>query len=293
MMAGLRACVAGVMLLVGGVMVAHASQGSGGDVCKPAGSLMTLSALPEASGLAIGKGSGARLWMHNDSGAPELIAVDASGKVTGRVVLNGARVDDWEALASGPCGKNSCLYVGDIGDNDASRKQITIYRVPEPAQASGTVKAETFHAAYPDSAHDAETLLVSPAGMVFVVTKGESGPIAVYKFPQQLQTGTTMKLERVGGAIAESPKAGDRVTDGAFSADGRWVVLRTRSTLTFYRGEDFTRGNFKEAHRVDVSALNEPQGEAVVFGAGNTLYIGGEGGGKNQPGTLAALSCAP
>ena len=58
-------------------------------------------------------------------------------------------------------------------------------------------------------------------------------------------------------------------------------------------GEDFTRGNFKEAHRVDVSALNEPQGEAVVFGAGNTLYIGGEGGGKKQPGTLAALSCAP
>ena len=81
--------------------------------------------------------------------------------------------------------------------------------------------------------------------------------------------------------------------DRAFSADGRWVVLRTRNTLTFYRGGDFTRGNFKEAHRVDVSALNEPQGEAVVFGAGNTLYIGGEGGGKKQPGTLAALSCAP
>ena len=292
MMAGLRECVAGVMFLAVGGMVAHASQGSGA-VCKPTGSLVTLSALPEASGLAIGKGTGGRLWMHNDSGAPELIAVDAAGTVTGRVVLNGARVDDWEALASGPCGKNSCLYVGDIGDNDASRKQITIYRVLEPAQASGTVKAEAFHATYPDSAQDAETLLVSPNGILFVVTKGDSGPIALYKFPQQLQPGTTMKLERVGGAISAKPKADDRVTDGAFSADGRWVVLRTHNTLTFYRGEDFTRGHFKEAHRVDVSALNEPQGEAVVFGAGNTLYIGGEGGGKKQPGTLAALSCAP
>src|SRR5688572_6512246 len=284
--------MAGVML-AGASAAVSASQGSAEAVCKPAGKMVTLDALPEASGLAIGKGSGARLWMHNDSGAPELIAVDAAGKVTGRVVLNGARVDDWEALASGPCGKNSCLYVGDIGDNNASRKQITIYRVPEPAQASGTVKAEAFHAAYPDSAHDAETLLVSPAGTLFVVTKGEAGPIAVYKFPQELQTGTTMKLERVGAAIAQKPTADDRVTDGAFSTDGRWVVLRTRSTLTFYRGEDFTRGNFKEAHRVDVSALNEPQGEAVVFGTGNTLYIGGEGGGKKQPGTLAALTCAP
>jgi len=283
--------MAGVML-AGASAAVSASQGSAEAVCKPAGKMVTLDALPEASGLAIGKGSGARLWMHNDSGAPELIAVDAAGKVTGRVVLNGARVDDWEALASGPCGKNSCLYVGDIGDNNASRKQITIYRVPEPAQASGTVKAEAFHAVYPDNAHDAETLLVSPAGTLFVVTKGESGPIAVYKFAQELQTGTTMKLERLG-AIAQKPKAEDRITDGAFSGDGRWVVLRTRSTLTFYRGEDFTRGNFKEAHRVDVSELNEPQGEAVVFGAGNTLYIGGEGGGKKQPGTLAALTCAP
>src|SRR5688572_5260628 len=67
-----------------------ASQGSGDTVCKPAGKLVTLAALPEASGLAIGKGSGARLWMHNDSGAPELIAVDTAGTVTGRVALNGA-----------------------------------------------------------------------------------------------------------------------------------------------------------------------------------------------------------
>jgi hypothetical protein len=280
------------MLLVG-AGIADASQGAGGGVCKPSGSVVTLAALPEASGLAIGKGSTTRLWMHNDSGAPELIAVDAAGNITGRVVLSGARVDDWEALASGPCGKGSCLYVGDIGDNDASRKQITIYRVPEPAQASGTVKAEAFHAAYPDRAHDAETLLVSPAGTLFVVTKGDTGPTAVYKFPPQLQAGTTMKLERVGEAIAEKPNASGRITDGAFSADGRWVVLRTRTTLTFYRGDDFTRGNFKPAHRVDLSALNEPQGEAVVFGAGNTLYVGGEGGGKSQPGTLAALSCAP
>jgi hypothetical protein len=271
---------------------AAAAQGSDAAVCRPASPLVTLAPLPEASGLAIGR-SPARLWMHNDSGAPELIAVDPGGTIAGRVTLTGARVDDWEALASGPCGKGSCLYVGDIGDNDASRKQVTVYRVPEPAQASGSVPAEALHATYPDGAHDAETLLVAPDGTLFIVTKGDTGHVAVYKFPRDPKPGATVRLEQVGKPIAARPGDDARVTDGAFSADGRWVVLRTTRALTFYRGEDFLRGVFTPAHRADLSSMKEPQGEAVVFGAGSTVYIGGEGGGKNQPGTLAALSCAP
>ncbi len=84
-----------------------------------------------------------------------------------------------------------------------------------------------------------------------------------------------------------------RITDGAFSADGRWVVLRTKTELTFYRAEDFMRGSFKEAHRVSLTQLREPQGEAVAFGSKNRVYVAGEGGGKQQPGTLAVMSCNP
>jgi hypothetical protein len=270
---------------------ADAQGSSSAAVCKAQRPLVALPALPEASGLALGANS--LLWMHNDSGAPELIAVTPDGSITGRLTLNGARVDDWEALASGPCGNRSCLYVGDIGDNDASRKQLTIYRVAQPAQANGSARVEAFHATYPDGAHDAEALLVSPDETVFIVTKGDTGPIAVYKFPRPLKTGATMQLERVGTAIADKPRDDGRVTDGAFSADGKWVVLRTNRALTFYRGTDFMRGDFTVAHRVDLSSLKEPQGEAVVFGSGNTLYVGGEGGGKKQPGTLAVLSCDP
>jgi hypothetical protein len=290
-MFGLREIAMVTTVIVGGHASAAAAQGSESAVCKAQSPLVTLTALPEASGLAVG--ANATIWMHNDSGAPELLAVDAKGAVAGKLTLTGAKVEDWEALASGRCGNGSCLYVGDIGDNDASRKQITIYRVPEPAQASGSAKAEAFHATYPDGAHDAEALLIAPDGTLFIVTKGDTGPIAVYKFPRELKAGATVKLERVGEAIADKPRNDGRVTDGAFSTDGKWVVLRTNRSLTFYRGADFMRGDFKEAHRVDLSGLKEPQGEAVVFGAGNTVYVGGEGGGKKQPGTLAALSCNP
>lgn len=274
------------------IFAAGVPQGSDGPMCKPAGALMPLPALPEASGIAIDR-MGSRIWMHNDSGAPELIALDPRGVVAGRLRLDGARVEDWEALASGPCGKGSCLFVGDIGDNDASRKQITVYRLPEPAQPNGSAKVDTFHASYPDGPHDAETLIVAPDGTLLIVTKGDTGPVAVYKFPRDLQAGSTVKLERVGKAIAERPGDTARVTDGVFSGDGKWVVLRTNTALTFYRGEDFLRGEFREARRVDVSMIKEPQGEAVAFGSGNTVYLGGEGGSKKQPGTLAALSCEP
>ncbi len=281
-------CIGLLLWWTAGAAVAEA-QATSGAICKPERAMVSLPGLPEASGLAI---SQSRLWMHNDSGAAELIAVAPSGEVAGRLTVNGAKVEDWEALASGPCASGRCLFIGDIGDNDAERKRITIYRIAEPHQPGGSAKAEAFHATYPDGPHDAETLLAAPDGTLFIVTKGDTGHIATYKFPKNPEPGSTVKLEPVGKPLANRPGSGDRVTDGAISTDGKWVVLRTKSALTFYRGEDFMRGDFRETHRFDLTGLQEPQGEAVAFGNGNTVYVGGEGGGKKQPGTLAALSCS-
>ena len=275
MMFWTREIVAAMVMLTSVGVAGAAAQNGDAPVCEPSGAVMSLADLPEASGLAIGGASAGRLWLHNDSGAPVLIAVDANGKPAGRVTVSGARVEDWEAITAGPCGTGSCLYVGDIGDNDASRKQITIYRVAEPAQASGSAAAVAFHATYPDGAHDAETLLAAPDGTLYIVTKGDTGPVAVYRFPRELKSGATVKLERVGNALAEKPAGNARITDGAFSADGKWVVLRTNTALTFYRAEDFVRGVFKEARRMNLSGLREPQGEAVAFGAKNRLYLAG------------------
>ena len=268
-----------------------ASQGARDPLCKPVGNLHRLADLPEASGLAVSRASAGRLWAHNDSGAAVLFAVDSSGKPAGRVTLEGARVEDWEALSIGPCGSSSCLYIADIGDNTGSRKHITLYRLGEPSPSASAAKVtEVFQAAYPDGAHDAETLLVAPDGTVLIVTKGDDEPVSVYRFPRELKAGTVMRLERVGESLLNKPSQADRITDGAMSSDGQWVVLRTLQTLMFYRGADFLRGDFKEMHRVDLTSLREPQGEAVAFGPNNTLVLAGEGGG-GQSGTLATLTC--
>ena len=294
----LKRCVIVVCAVIAAGMPATgwtASQANSAPACKPAGSTMRLAELPEASGLVASRVTPGRLWAHNDSGKPEIVALDAKGTVLGRVSISGAALDDWEALASGACEKGTCLYIGDIGDNNGTRSEIIIYRVPEPVKAGGSAQVDgVFRAAYPDGAHDAEALLAAPDGTLYIVTKGETGHIALYRFPRELRAGTAMRLERVGAPLSKGEPAQDaRITDGAISSDGEWVVLRTRTALTFYRAAEFLKGNFRADRGADLKPLGEPQGEAVAFGpSNNTVYVAGEGGGKSQPGTLSVLSCA-
>jgi hypothetical protein len=260
--------------------------------CQPSGTLTRLPGLSEASGLAVSQRVPDRLYSHNDSGQPTLFALDTRGAVKARVQVTGAKVNDWEALAVGPCSGGSCLYVADIGDNEAKRRNVTVYRIPEPAAGDTSVAAaEAITFAYPDGAHDAEALLVTQDGVVFIVTKGETGSIAVYKAPANAKSGATAKLERVGAPMGKAAAQEQRITDAAISPDGQWVALRSRSSIAFYRAADFVKGQWKEVRRVDLSGLREPQGEGIAFGSGSDVYLAGEGGGKSQPGTFARFTC--
>lgn len=265
---------------------AHARQTG---TCTPSGSLVRPAGLVEASGLAVSTRVPGRLWTHNDSGAPVLTALDSRGGVTAQVAVTGATVEDWEAVAVGPCGSGSCLYIGDIGDNEGKRARITIYRAPEPDAAARSIAAEAIHATYPDGGHDAETLLIAD-GQLYIVTKGDTGPVAIYRFPASLQPGSTVKLERVVQLTAK-PTQAERITDGSVSPDGKWVALRTKERLMFYSSDVLT-GSTKVTATIDLRPLNEPQGEGVALGADHVVFLAGEGGGKGQPGTFVRFTCA-
>lgn len=263
--------------------------------CRPAGSIVKIPQLAEASGVAISRRVPDRLWALNDSGEPVLFALDATGTVRTRVQLAGAEVEDWEAVAVGPCPAGSCIYVADIGDNNGKRRHITVYRATEPADATDVVRVtDVFHATYPDEPQDAETVLITADGRIHIVTKGDTGPVALYAFPRELRSGSTARLERVGTPRgAGTPAKDDKITDGAVSPDGEWLVLRTNRDLTFHRTAELLGGNWRAAARVDLASLGEPQGEGVALGADNVVYVMGEGGGKSQPGTFARLTCSP
>lgn len=136
-----------------------------------------------------------------------------------------------------------------------------------------------FHATYPCGAQDAEALLITPDGRLFVVTKGTNAPVALYAFPRELRPGGTVRLERIGQPRdREKVDKRQRITDGAVSPDGRWIVLRTTGYLAFYHATNLLSGDWREASRVDLQALGEPQGEGVTFGPGNDVFLVSEGG---------------
>lgn len=275
--------------LIRAFVLALAASISGGTAagveCTPQSARIAIRGVPEASGVAVSRRTPGVIWSLNDSGDPLLFALDASGAVKGRVRVTGAMTDDWEDLSVASCGETTCIYIADIGDNRTSRRSIIVYQVPEPRPTdNATAPAEVFTAAYPDGAHDAEALFLDAGGRAYVVTKEKPGTTALYRFPQPMRTGVTMKLERVRTLPL------DHVTDGDASVDGTWVALRTNRDVFFYPARDLFSQRNVQPLRVDLTGLREPQGEGVAFGPGGLLYLTGEGGGSGA-GTLAVLKC--
>jgi hypothetical protein len=244
----------------------------------------------ESSGVAVSRTHAGLFWTHNDSGDPLLYAVDAQGRTAGRVRVSGASVEDWEDIALAPCpAGGDCLYVADIGDNDAERAFVTVYRVPEPAPgAAESAPAAAVRLRYPDGAHDAEAMFVLN-GAIHVVTKGESGPIALYRAPATVAGEAT--LERIRTLSPGRVERPERITGADASADGRWVVLRTLREAMIHPAAELIGSGAASPRRVDLGELDEKQGEGIGFTPGGSLVLTSEGGRKKDPATVARLSC--
>ena len=247
-------------------------------------------AVAEASGLAASRRAPDVYWTLNDSNNdPLLFAFDRAGRALGTFRVDGARNSDWEALQAGPAPNGEpALYVGDIGDNQATRQDIQVYRVPAPAldpnatkPMAGTARpAERFFLSYPDGAHDAAALLVHPtSGELLIVTKSFAGQSQVYRAPPLTSAGR-IALEHVADLdlTGLGPFAGI-VTDGAFAPDGRRVALRTYVAVLEYAVPPGQSLAATWNGVPDVYPLQDGrQGEGITYRAdGEALLTIGEG----------------
>jgi hypothetical protein len=236
--------------------------------------------LTESSGIAASRAHPGVFWSHNDSGGgPYLYAFDRGGKPFGQWRVAGARSNDWEDIAIGPGPEAGAtyLYIGDIGDNNRNRRDVTVYRVAEPDPRGGaaqTVPAEMFRLEYPDGPHDAECLMVHPrTGDVYIVTKarGADSATSVYKAAAPLRTGKRIALRRLGELTLPSASPitmlVGRVNGGDISPDG------TRAVVCDYFGAweavlPAGAGNFDAIWKADWKPLQlgaRAQGEAVCY----------------------------
>ncbi|MBI4521326.1 MAG: hypothetical protein HY701_10840 [Gemmatimonadetes bacterium] len=261
--------------------------------CSPLGRAVPLPReLRETSGLAVSRAHPGVLWTHNDSGnSPHLYAVDENGALLGSVRVTGATNVDWEDLALGPCPSGDCLYIGDIGDNGETREDIAIYRVPEPApDAPSTAPAERFPIRYPDRTRDAEALLVTHAGELYVITKGRTGPVTLYRYPPPLRP-DVVELEPVQQLGDRPPPLPEWVTGADVTPDGRWFLVRSYVALRFYRFHDGRLALDKDVPTINLRSLEESLGEAVGAGEDGLVVLSGEAGFSFGPSSLVRLRC--
>ena len=247
----------------------------------------------ESSGLARSARDPRTLWTHNDAGNdPVVFAIGSDGRLVGPTVVRGARLEDWEDIAAGPCAGGSCLFIGDIGDNDGERETITIYEVPEPEPgAATTAPARALRARFPDGPRDAEALFALPSGDLYVVTKGREGPIALYRLPAPHRPGEVATLERVRELAPEPAGEQDRVTGATASPDGRWVGIRSYRTLRLYPAAALVGGGVISPVEVDLRPLSESQGESLTLGDDGSIWLSSEAAGDDGRAQLGRLSC--
>jgi hypothetical protein len=248
----------------------------------------------ESSGLSQSRRDPGIFWTHNDAGnKPLLYAISSDGNLAGTVRVQGASLTDWEDIAAGPCGGTSCLYIGDIGDNDEKRSAVTIYEVPEPTpDAASTPPATALRVRYPAGARDSEAMFIA-SGNLYLVTKGRSGPIELYRYPLTKRPAGIATLELVREIMPAPTDNDDRVTSAAASPDGRWVGIRTYRTLYLYPALSLTGSSNggPEPMTMGLNSLDETSGEGLELANDGTVWLSSEGS-KKQPSSWARLKCA-
>ncbi len=245
----------------------------------------------EASGIVASATHPGIYYVHNDSGdEARFFAVDETGADRGTFHLQGVTAVDFEDVGAGPCAdaEGSCLYIGDIGDNDGSRSTSVFYRIVEPdtlGPGVHTVAAEAFPFRFPDGPHDSEALFVVPGvGTVVIVTKDKEEAVA-YAYEPPLQPGSVVELGRWGAVATRGDDA--RITGASIRSDGTALLLRSPRAVWLYPIE----GQVADAlarEPCSAKAPDEKQGEAIAWATDGARYVTvGEG----AHAALSAVGC--
>ena len=246
----------------------------------------------ETSGLAASSVNKGLLYIHNDSGDTSrffLIGTDGTLKAiytfkANPLIKNGVTDCEDIAVSTGPKEK-SYVYIGDIGDNNAKRKNITVYRIKEPKLKSSTKlfaghkNADPLYMKYPDGARDAETLMVDPVEKLFYIISKREDSVSVYTAPLLFKPNDTVTLIQRCTLFFEGGNNGKWISGGNISKDGSQVLVKSYLNVFYWK-----RKNKEPLWQLLMTPPRkmpyklEQQGEAIDFAAkGNGYYTISEG----------------
>ncbi|MEB8328621.1 hypothetical protein OO009_04570 [Flavobacteriaceae bacterium KMM 6897] len=242
--------------------------------CSNYGQLTFVTKLPhkisESSGLV--QVNNTTIWTIEDHGnEDEIYQVNFEGKLLKELKVKNAKNEDWEDLTKDDDGN---VYIADTGNNNSDRKDLVIYKIPNPDIEPGDkIDAEAIAFSYSDQKnfspkkeellYDCEAIFYHDK-FLYLITKNRSRPFngeaRVYKVPAQKGN---YKAEFVGSfKTCEEPNT-CIVTSADISPDGKKVVVLGYGKLWVFT--DFTWDNFTRGKMQTIELKATTQLESVSF----------------------------
>lgn len=244
-------------------------------------SLVKITSLPttlhEASGIEMTDTSS--VWTFNDSGGKNRIyKINFSGVTVDSITIINATNIDWEDITRDV---DTNIYIGDFGNNDNSRKNLKIYKIPKPS----FIKEDTTTASVISFSYSDQTAFPPGNGNLNFDVEGffHSGD-SLYLFSKNHSTTNNSgytKLYRLpneaGNYVAElidSFYTGELVTAADISDDGSTVALLTYFSVWVFR--NFTGHHFFSVTPEKYTFASVTQKEGIVFKNNSEIYISDE-----------------
>ncbi len=245
----------------------------------------------EISGIAASAINHDIYYVHNDSGdTSRFFAITPDGKLVSTIYFKGDTTEalgvrDCEDIAVGPGPKRrkSYVYLGDIGDNNSSRKYLTIYRMEENAawakDSLSRADAVAVHLKYPDGARDAETLMIDPIEKLLYIVSKRQDSVTVYTTPLKFKPNDTVTLTKRCKLFFKGFKVFKWITAGDISRDGTQILLKSYEKVYYWkRNGNEPLWKTMQSNPETPFYETEKQGEAIGFTLdGKGYYTTSEG----------------
>lgn len=238
--------------------------------------------LKENSGLEILPDSNL-FWLIADGGNKDhLYGIDIQGDIIQDINIKGAKNQDWEDLAADESGN---IFIGDFGNNRNERKNLVIYRVPNPiGLKKEDLEAEEIKFSYPEQkefppddenfVYDAEAVFFLN-DYLYIFTKNRTHPFdgrtLLYKVPavkgnhKAILLGETTLCEEIESCM---------VTAADISPDKKKVVLLSHDRIWLL--QNFKEDDFFSGKVTEIPLGHFSQKESVCFKTNDLLYISDE-----------------
>jgi hypothetical protein len=223
------------------------------------------------------------IWVIEDKGnGDNIYKVDFDGKLLKKLEVKNAKNHDWEDLTSD---KKGNLYIGDFGNNANDRKNLVIYKLPNPETEPGDkIDAEQIEFNYPEQKefppkrgelfYDAEAFFHFEEHL-YIFTKIRSNPFTgealVYKIQDRKGS---YGAELLGNVKLCSDWDTCQVTSADISPDGKTIVLLGYGKIWIL--SDFFGGDISQVGVKEIDLGVRTQLESVCFIGDKTLLISDE-----------------